>query len=77
MGKKTSVKTSDFRKVLIFLGLTLQRTKGSHESWAKKGMTRPVIIQTSKKEIPIHILKSNLKTLDLSEDDFFEILDKM
>lgn len=49
MGANQTVKTSDFRKVIKAWGFVLRGTKGSHESWVKKGMERPVIIQTNKK----------------------------
>ncbi len=74
MGSKQSVKTKDFRKVIRHWGLILRRTKGSHESWAKSGMLRPVIIQTNKKELPEFIFKNNLKTIGKTQAQFFATL---
>lgn len=71
MGSKQTVKTADFRKVLIFWGLELKRSRGSHESWAKQGMLRPVIIQVNKKELPEFIFKNNLKVMGKTEEEFF------
>lgn len=77
MGSKQSVKTKDFRKVIKFWGLKLKRTKGSHESWAKPGMLRPVIIQSNKKELPEFIFKNNLKTIGKTEKEFFSTLNSL
>ncbi len=77
MGSKQSVKTKDFKRVIRFWGLTLKRTKGSHESWAKSGMLRPVIIQTNKKELPEFIFKNNLRSIGKTEKQFFDVLNKI
>lgn len=77
MGSNKSVKTKDFRKVIIFWGLTHKRTNGSHESWYKNGMTRPVVFQTNKKELPQFIFKNNLQTIGKTEDEFFTTLDSL
>ncbi|MEO1255850.1 MAG: hypothetical protein AAFY41_13360 [Bacteroidota bacterium] len=77
MGRNKTVKTKDFRKVMAAWGLTLIRTKGSHESWSKPGMTRPVIIQASKKTIHLLAFKNNLRTVGKSESQFFETLDTL
>jgi predicted RNA binding protein YcfA (HicA-like mRNA interferase family) len=65
---------NDFRKFLIHIGLNRIRTKGSHEIWARKDLTRPVIIQSSKDPIPQFIIKSNLRTLGLTSEDLFKYL---
>lgn len=77
MGSNKTVKTRDFRKVIIEWGLTLRRTRGSHESWAKSGMLRPVIIQANRKELPQFIFKNNLKTMGKTEKEFFDTLNSL
>ena len=77
MGNAQSVKTKDFRKVIKAWGLQHKRTKGSHESWAKTGMRRPVIFQSNKKELPEFIFKNNLKTMNKTEEQFFATLDSL
>lgn len=77
MGNAQSVKTKDFRKVIKAWGLEHKRTKGSHESWFKAGMMRPVIFQTNKKELPEFIFKNNLKTMKKTEGEFFATLDSL
>ncbi|MFK7798771.1 MAG: type II toxin-antitoxin system HicA family toxin [Aureispira sp.] len=77
MGANQTVKTKDFRKVIKHWGLTLRHTRGSHESWVKKGMSRPVIIQTNKRELPEFIFKNNLKTIGKTVKEFFETLNDL
>lgn len=77
MGSKQTVKLKDFLKVIQSWGLEYKGTKGGHERWSCKGMTRPVIIQTHKKEIPEFILKNNLKTIGKTINQFFESLDSL
>lgn len=74
MASNKTVKTTDFRKVIQHWGLSLKGTNGSHERWSRPGMVRPVIIQATHKEIPSFIFKNNLKTLDKTEEEFFEAL---
>jgi predicted RNA binding protein YcfA (HicA-like mRNA interferase family) len=76
MASSKTVKTKDFKKVLKMWGLEHKSTKGSHERWSKKGMSRPVIVQNTSKEVPQFIFKNNLKTLGKSEKDFFDELGK-
>jgi len=77
MGSKQSVKTKDFRKVIMAWGLVHKGTRGSHERWSKPGMIRPVIFQTNKKEIPEFIFKNNLKTIGKTVKEFFETLSSL
>lgn len=65
----------DFQKFLLHLGLTQIRTKGGHEIWSRKDLTRPVIIQSSQDPIPQFIVKNNLRTLGLTSQDLFDYLD--
>lgn len=74
MGSKNTVKTKDFIKVLVHLGLKLSRTNGSHQVWSRADLTRPVIVQATKKELPKFVLSNNCKTLGITVDDFFRIL---
>lgn len=76
MASNKTVKTKDFKKVLRSWGLEHKSTKGSHERWSKKGMSRPVIVQNTLKEVPKFIFKNNLRTIGKTEDDFFKALGK-
>lgn len=66
------VPTKDFRKFVQGEGCTYMRTKGSHESWSKPGMMRPVVFQSNVKEVPEFIVKNNLKALGVTMDYMYE-----
>lgn len=77
MANNKTVKTADFRRVIKSWGLTLKGTNGSHERWSEPGMIRPIIFQSTHRELPSFIFKNNLKTLGKSEEDFFEALESL
>ena len=59
----------------IFLkaGFTFKRQDGSHRSYVKPGVIRPIVIPTYK-EVDVMIIKSNLRTAQMSRDDYFKYL---
>lgn len=56
-------------------GFRFVRQEGSHRSYVKDGVTRPVVIPAYR-EVPIFIIRNNLKTAGLSRDDYFRLLDQ-
>jgi len=70
MGKLKNIPLRAFRNYLIFCGLNHIRTKGGHEVWSAKGLTRPVILQTHIDPVPEFIIKNNLRTMGKTEDEF-------
>lgn len=66
------IPTKDFRKFVKGEGCIHERTKGSHETWARTGMLRPIIIQANLKEVPEFIVKNNLKTLGVTMEYFLK-----
>ncbi len=71
------VKLSDFRKVLKTVGCKYDRMEGDHEIWIRQGMKRPVVFPVKHKELVPRIVKSNLNTLDLSEENYLRILNSL
>ncbi len=74
MGEISNIKLSDFRKFLKEIGCEYDRTNGGHEVWKKKGLTRPIVIQTHKDPIPTFILKNILRDLGMKQDEFLKII---
>jgi predicted RNA binding protein YcfA (HicA-like mRNA interferase family) len=54
-------------------GFAFARQEGSHRSYVKAGMLRPVVIPTYR-EVPVFVIRNNLKTAGLSRDDYFRLL---
>lgn len=77
MRNLANISIKEFRDVLLSLGLEKVRSKGGHEAWMKKGMTRPVIFQTHVDPIPEFIMRNNLRNIGISKDEFLAILEKL
>ncbi len=61
------------RKVFEKFGWKYDRTKGDHLIFIKKGYLRPVVIPTYK-TVPVFIIKNNLRTANITNEEYFEIL---
>ncbi len=77
MAKKISnISLSELRKFLVNFGCELKRIKGGHEHWAKTGLARPITFQTHIEPIPEFIMKNILRNLGISNEEFWDILEK-
>ena len=75
MGKLKNIRLKIFRNYLIYCGLKHIRTKGGHEIWSAKGLTRPVTLQTHIDPVPEFIIKNNLRTMGKTEEHFLIFLE--
>lgn len=59
----------------IFLadGFLFVRQEGSHRAYLKQGILRPVIIPTYR-EVPVSIIRNNMKTAGMTRQRYFELL---
>ena len=62
--------------VFLAAGFRFARQEGSHRSYVKNGVARPVVIPAYK-DVLVFIIRNNLKTAGLSRDDYFVLLEKM
>lgn len=74
MSTVKNIPLKDFKRFLIHAGCKLARTSGGHEIYSKPGLLRPIVVQSHITPIPIHIVKSNLRTLGLSIDNLIDFL---
>lgn len=75
MPKFTPIDWRTLERVFLAAGFQFARQQGSHRSYVKPGTARPVVIPTYN-EVPVFIIRNNLKTADLSRDDYFRLLDQ-
>ena len=61
------------REISLVDGFVFVRQEGSHRSYVRAGTARPVVIPTYD-EVPVAVIKSNLKTANLNRDDYFHLL---
>ena len=66
----------DLEAVFVAAGFRFARQEGSHRSYVKAGVARPVVILVYK-EVPGFIICNNLKTAGLSRDEYFRLLAQM
>lgn len=64
------------RKVMEKAGFRCVRTEGDHFVYTKPGVTRPVVIPDWD-EVPVFIIKNNLRTAGLSREEYFALLDEV
>jgi predicted RNA binding protein YcfA (HicA-like mRNA interferase family) len=62
--------------VFLSAGFRFDRQEGSHRSYVKSGVPRPVVIPAYR-EVPVFVIRNNLKTAGLSRDDYFALLDQV
>jgi predicted RNA binding protein YcfA (HicA-like mRNA interferase family) len=76
MPKIVPLSSSKLRKVFEKAGFKCVRVEGDHYVYTKPGMARPVVIPEWP-EVPVFIIKNNLRTANISRDEYFELLGKI
>lgn len=76
MPKIAPIKRKEFEKFLRYVGCNLKRTKGDHLVYDRVGLARPVII-TSDREVPVFIIRNNLRVLNITHEEYLEILKRI
>lgn len=71
-----NITLNDFRRYLISVGCELSRTSGGHEIWTRKGIARPIVLQSHIDPVPEFIIKRLLGTLGVNKQDFLKELNK-
>ncbi|MBI2502540.1 MAG: type II toxin-antitoxin system HicA family toxin [Candidatus Latescibacteria bacterium] len=75
MPRITPVGWKVLEKVFLAAGFQFARQEGSHRSYTKPGIARPVVIPVYD-EVPVSIIRTNLKTAGVSRDEYFDLLEK-
>lgn len=65
-----------FDRFLIYVGCKFIRQKGDHRVYWRDGLLRPIILRT-KKDVPVFEIKSNLRTLNISTEEYLAILQRL
>ena len=63
-------------KVFLAAGFRFARQQGSHRSYVKAGIARPVVIPAYD-EVPVAIIRNNLRTAGISREEYFDLLDEI
>ena len=76
MSRLAPVHWKKFEKFLLFVGCSFKREKGDHRVYWRKGEKRPIILPRDT-EIPIFIIRNNLRTLNISPEEYLDILERI
>ena len=76
MPRLTPISRKKFEKFLVFIGCYFKRQKGDHLIYDRTGLKRPIVFTTDK-EVPIFIIRNNLRTLDISISEYLEIIKRL
>jgi predicted RNA binding protein YcfA (HicA-like mRNA interferase family) len=76
MPRFTPVDWRTLERVFLAAGFRFARQEGSHRAYVRDGVARPVVIPTYS-DVPVFIIRNNLKTAGLSRDDYFRLLEQV
>lgn len=65
-----------FEKVLLYLGCHFVREKGDHRVYWRDSLKRPVVVPRDT-QLPVFIIRNNLRVLGISVKEYLEILDRI
>ncbi|MFZ3073228.1 MAG: type II toxin-antitoxin system HicA family toxin [Thermodesulfobacteriota bacterium] len=75
MPKIIPIPASRLRKVFEKAGFKCVRIEGDHYVYTKAGIIRPVVIPDWK-EVPVFIIKNNLRTAGITREEYLSLLEK-
>jgi predicted RNA binding protein YcfA (HicA-like mRNA interferase family) len=76
MSRIRPIPAARLRKVFEKAGFRCVRTEGDHFVYVKSGVARPVVIPDWD-EVPVFIIKNNLRTAGISREDYFALLERV
>ncbi len=76
MPKITPIPASKLRKLFEKAGFKCVRIEGDHFVYTKEGIARPIVIPDWK-EVPVFIIKNNLRTAGMTREKYFSLLEKV
>ncbi len=65
----------DLERVFLAAGFRFVRQDGSPRAYTKPGVPRPIIIPTYD-EVPVSIIRGNLRSAGISRDEYFALLQR-
>jgi len=62
-----------FEKFVLFIGCKFEREKGDHRIYNRNDLKRPVVFPRDR-ELPVFIIRNNLRILRIEPMEYLEIL---
>ena len=76
MSRLKPVHWKKFEKFVLYVGCHFERQNGDHRIYWRSDLKRPVVFPADK-EIPVFIIRNNLRTLRISVKEYLEIVEKL
>jgi len=74
MPKISPIPARRLKRVFEKAGFKCERVKGDHFVFTREGVIRPIVIPDWP-EVPVFIIKNNLRSAGISRDEYFALLD--
>ena len=65
-----------FEKFLTHIGCRFVRQSGDHKMYKRSDLTRPIVVRAVK-DLPVVEIRCNLKTLNISNEEYISILENL
>ncbi len=72
----TPIKWKEFERFLLFVGCVYKRQSGGHRIYTRAGLKRPLVVPAHG-TIPVFVIRNNLRLLEITPEQYFEILKKI
>lgn len=73
MPKITPISWKKFERFLLYIGCEFKRETGDHRVYWREGVKRPIIVPRYK-NLPTFIIRNNIRLLNISQEEYLEIL---
>lgn len=73
MARIIPIPWQDFERILIKAGCRFDRKEGDHRIYKRADLKRPIVFPADN-NVPVFIIKNNLRTLNLSRQEYFELI---
>jgi len=72
----TEISWKKFDTFLRYVGCRFVRSKGDHRVYSRDGLVRPIVIPRVN-NIPVFIIRNNLRVLGIQPQEYLEVLKRM
>lgn len=76
MSRLVPVHWKKFEKFVLYVGCHFERQSGDHLIYWRSDLKRPVVFPKDR-EIPVFIIRNNLRTLGISFEEYLEIIKRL
>jgi predicted RNA binding protein YcfA (HicA-like mRNA interferase family) len=76
MPRISPISARKLRRVFENAGFSCVRIEGDHHVYTKDGVARPIVIPDWQ-EVPVFIIKNNLRSANISREAYFALLDDL